>query len=520
MLWRLEDMGKFISGQQAATMIKDGASVWLSGGGGGINDPDCLLKNIEDHFLETGHPADLIFYHSAGIGNKMGGGADRFAHEGMVKKVIGSHWTWSVHMQQLATEEKVEAYVLPQGVMTQLVREAAAKRPGLFTKIGIGTFVDPRIEGGRLNKCAKDILAEIIQIDGEEYIHYKSLKPDVAIFRASAADEKGNVVFTEEGLITEALSEAQAVKNNGGVVLCQVKKILPSDTIRPYNVIVPAVLIDGIIVDPNQRMSMKTEEDPFMSGNAVGEREACQMMLQDNRKVMAKRAAAELKRGDIVNLGFGVPAGVGNVLYESGQEDRVVLSLEQGIIDGVPATGTDFGIAFNPGAILCETNQFDWYDGGGLDTAVLSFAEFDEKGNVNVSCFGGRINGIGGFINISQGAKKVIFTGTFTASGLREKCDDGKLTILQEGKFKKIKKQVEQISFSGEVASKKGQQVLFVTERAVFKLKNGKVVLTETAPGVDLERDILAHMEFVPEISESLKEMDSRFYEDIPYSFA
>lgn len=363
-------MGKFISGQQAATMIKDGASVWLSGGGGGINDPDCLLKNIEDHFLETGHPADLIFYHSAGIGNKMGGGADRFAHEGMVKKVIGSHWTWSVHMQQLATEEKVEAYVLPQGVMTQLVREAAAKRPGLFTKIGIGTFVDPRIEGGRLNKCAKDILAEIIQIDGEEYIHYKSLKPDVAIFRASAADEKGNVVFTEEGLITEALSEAQAVKNNGGVVLCQVKKILPSDTIRPYNVIVPAVLIDGIIVDPNQRMSMKTEEDPFMSGNAVGEREACQMMLQDNRKVMAKRAAAELKRGDIVNLGFGVPAGVGNVLYESGQEDRVVLSLEQGIIDGVPATGTDFGIAFNPGAILCETNQFDWYDGGGLE--VLS----------------------------------------------------------------------------------------------------------------------------------------------------
>ena len=183
-------MGKFISGQQAATMIKDGASVWLSGGGGGINDPDCLLKNIEDHFLETGHPADLIFYHSAGIGNKMGGGADRFAHEGMVKKVIGSHWTWSVHMQQLATEEKVEAYVLPQGVMTQLVREAAAKRPGLFTKIGIGTFVDPRIEGGRLNKCAKDILAEIIQIDGEEYIHYKSLKPDVAIFSGFSGGRK------------------------------------------------------------------------------------------------------------------------------------------------------------------------------------------------------------------------------------------------------------------------------------------------------------------------------------------
>lgn len=512
-------MTKFMSAEEAACMIKDGATIWLSGGGGGINDPGYLLGSIEQRFLQTDHPRNLTFYHSAGIGDKCGGGADHFAHEHMVQKVIGSHWTWSVNMQKLANEEKIEAYVLPQGVMTQLIREAAAKRPGLFTKVGMNTFVDPRLEGGKLNQRSQDALAEVVSIDGDEYLHYKSIRPDVAIFRASMADKKGNVAFTHEGIITEALSEAQAVKNNGGIVICQVKNIVPNGTIKPYNVVVPGILIDAIVVDANQRMSLQTLKNDFLSGNSIGEQQAYECVPQDNRKVMAKRAAAELKKGEVVNLGFGVPAGVGNVLYESGQKDRAILSLEQGIIDGVPATGTDFGLAFNPSAILCETNQFDWYDGGGLDTAILSFAEFDEKGNVNVSKFNGMINGVGGFINISQNAKKVIFTGTFTASGLKEECTSGKLTILQEGKYKKLRKHVEQISFSGLYAQKSHQEVIFITERAVFRLLDGKIVLTEIAPGIDLQKDILDQMDFVPKIQEPLLQMDCTLFLDTPYPF-
>ena len=505
---------KVMTGEEAAGLIRNGAVVWLSGGGGGINDPDYLLGCIEARFLREGAPSGLVLYHSAGMGDKMGGGPDHFAHRGMVRRVIGSHWVWSVNMQKLAADEEIEAYVLPQGVMTQLVREAAARRPGLFTKIGLGTFVDPEIEGGRLNRRSADALSEKVCVDGETYIHYKSVRPDVAIFRASEADEAGNVSFVDEGLVTEALSQAQAVKNNGGIVLCQVKRLVERGQVRPYQVIVPGVLIDGIVVDPGQRMSVKTEHSDFMSGRAVGERTQCAPMPLDARKVMARRAAAELKEGDVVNLGFGVPAGVGNVLYECGKEEQVILSLEQGIIGGVPATGTDFGIAFNPQAILCETNQFDWYDGGGLDVAVLSFAEFDRQGNVNVSKFNGKINGVGGFINISQNARKLVFTGTFTASGLVERCGGGRLEILREGAYKKLREQVEQISFSGVYASQAGQEVVFVTERAVFRLENGKIVLIEIAPGVELKRDIFDQMEFVPEISPALKTMDEELFKD------
>lgn len=509
-------MSKVMSLEKALDLVKEGSSVWLSGGGGGINDPDYLLSGLEKRFLDTGKPSGMTLYHSAGIGNKKGGGADHFAHPGMVKKVVGSHWTWSVNMQKLVLDNEIEAYVLPQGVMTQLVREIAAGRPGLISKTGLRTFVDPRVEGGKLNERSKEELSFLFTRCINDYIFYKSFPIDVALFRGSCADENGNISFEDEGLVTEALSQAQAAKNCGGVVICQVKRIVKCGEIRPNQVVVPGILVDAVVVDPNQRMSMRTEQSDILSGKKRGAVPEEDRMAQDNRKVMAKRAAMELKKGNIVNLGFGVPAGVGKVLDEAGMQDDIYLSLEQGIIGGVPATGTDFGIAYNPHAIICETNQFDWYDGGGLDVAVLSFAEFDREGNVNVSKFNNVINGIGGFINISQNAKKVVFVGTFTASGLMENCAEGKLEIVTEGKYRKLVNQVQQISFSGQYARETGQEVVFVTERAVFRLTEEGIELTEIAPGVDLQRDVLDQMGFTPKIRYTLKIMDKMLFCDVP----
>lgn len=507
-------MSRIMSAEEAARYIQDGDAIWLSGGGGGINDPDLLLSGIERRFLETGSPKELTLYHSAGMGDKKGGGPDHFAHKGMIKKVVGSHWTWSVRMQQMAADNEIEAYVLPQGVMTQLVREIAAGRPGLITRVGLRTFVDPRIEGGRLNERSKEELSFLFHHGVNDYIFYKTFPLNIALLRGSAADEDGNISFEDEGLMTEALSQAQAVKNSGGKVFCQVKRLVKNGEIRPYQVAVPGILVDGIVVDPRQRMSMKTEYSELLSGKQRGPVPEEERMPLDFRKVIARRAAMELKKGDIVNLGFGVPAGVGKVLEEEGRSRDVCLSLEQGIIGGVPATGSDFGMAYNAGAIVCETNQFDWYDGGGLDVAVLSFAEFDKEGNVNVSKFNGVANGVGGFINISQSAKKVVFVGSFTTKGLRQQCREGKLHILEEGKCRKLVSKVQQISFSGQYAMETGQEVVFVTERAVFCLGEKGIELKEIAPGVRLREDVLDLMEFEPVISGEVREMNGGIFEE------
>lgn len=507
-------MSKLMSVEEAARCIQDGDCLWLSGGGGGINDPDLLLSGIEKRFLETGSPRGLTLYHSAGMGDKKGGGPDHFAHKGMVRKVVGSHWTWSVRMQRLAADNEIEAYVLPQGVMTQLVREIAAGRPGLVTRVGLRTFVDPRIEGGRLNERSKEELSFLFHYGVNDYIFYKTFPLTIALFRGSVADEDGNISFEDEGLVTEALSQAQAVKNSGGKVFCQVKRIVKNGEIRPGQVVVPGIFVDGIVVDPGQRMSMKTDSSEILAGKRRGPVPEEEKMPMDFRKVIARRAAMELRSGDIVNLGFGVPAGVGKVLAEAGRSGEVHLSLEQGIIGGIPATGSDFGIAYNADAIVCETNQFDWYDGGGLDVAVLSFAEFDKEGNVNVSKFNGVSNGVGGFINISQSARKVVFVGSFTTKGLRQQCGDGTLKILEEGTCRKLVSGVQQISFSGQYALETGQEVVFITERAVFRLGSNGIELVELAPGVRLKEDVLDIMGFEPVISGKVKEMDRWIFQE------
>lgn len=505
---------KVMEARMAAEMVPDGATVWLVAGGGGINEPRYFLKTLEEHFLESGHPANLTLCHGAGIGDKQGGGTDCFAHEGMVRKVIGSHWTWGLKMQELAIQEKIEAYVLPQGTMAQMVREIAGGRPGVITRVGLGTFVDPRVEGGAMNCVSKEKLTEVVEFDGEEYLRYKSFPVNVAIIRATTADEEGNLTFEHEGIIPEAVSCAQAAKNSGGIVIAQVKRVVQKGSLKPMDIRVPGIVVDAIVVDSEQRMSMVTDYDASLSGE-------CRMVLEEmlqpmelsERKVIARRAALEVQEGDVVNLGFGMPASVASVIQEEGLYDFMKLSVEQGITGGIPAAGSNFGLVYNPEVILEAPYQFDWYDGGGLDMAILSFAEFDREGNVNVSRFGDRLNGVGGFINISQSAKKMIFVGTLKTGGFQAGFEDKKLNILKEGKVKKAVDHVAQISFSGKYAAKRKQQVCYITERAVFELKEQGIVLTEIAPGMDLKKDILEQMDFLPIISPDLKRMPSALFQ-------
>jgi propionate CoA-transferase len=501
-------MKKIMSANCAAELIQDHKTVWLVAGGGGINEPSCFLKALENRFLKTGHPSGLTLCHAAGIGDKQGGGVDRFAHEGMVHKVIGSHWVWSVNMQLLASQEKIEAYVLPQGTMNQMVREIAGGRPGVFTKIGIGTFVDPRIEGGAMNNCSTEHLTEVAMVNGEEYLLYKSFPIDVTLIRATTADEEGNLTFEHEGIVPEVLAASQAAKNCGGIVIAQVSRVVQQNTLHPMDIKVPGILVDAIVVDAEQRMSLLTAYDASLAGQ-------CRMLLEDSmpsmklneRKIIARRAAMEIPEKGIVNLGFGMPAGVAAVMHEEGSDNYMKLSVEQGITGGIPSSGSNFGLVYNPEVIIEAPAQFDWYDGGGLDVAILSFAEFDQYGNVNVSKFGGRVNGVGGFINISQSAKKVVFVGTFTANGFRMDCMGQKLNILEDGKICKAVSHVQQISFSGNYARKKGQKVIFVTERAVFELTENGVELVEVAEGLDIQQDVLDLMGFAPLGSPEIKTM-------------
>ncbi len=508
-------MKKMMSAREAAAMIPDQVNVWLVAGGGGINEPHYFLKELEDYFLEKGHPRNLSLWHSAGIGDKEGGGVDRFAHEGMVCKVVGSHWTWSVRMQEMARQEKIEAYVLPQGTMIQLAREIAGGRPGVITKVGLGTFVDPRVEAGAMNRISREKLTQVMEIGGEEYLLYRSIPIGVTIIRASTADEEGNLTYEREGIIPECLAAAQAAKNSGGIVIAQVKQVVAKGSLKPLDIRVPGFLIDAVVVDSDQRQSMLTDYDPALSGERrMSTIEKLPPMEHSERKVIARRAAMEAKKGSIVNLGFGMPAGVASVIDEEGVGETIKLSVEQGITGGIPAGGSNFGLVYNPEVMLEAASQFDWYDGGGLDLAVLSFAEFDQEGNVNVSRFGDRVNGVGGFINISQSARTVIFVGTFKAGGFKAGFSEDGLEILAEGRVKKAVKQAAQISFSGAYARKRGQRVLYVTERAVFVLTKEGVMLTEIAPGLDLQKDVLEQMDFAPLMAEEIKEMDIRLFRD------
>lgn len=524
-------MTKFMTAAQAANLINDGDTVGLMGGGGGLMEATCLFEAVQARFLATEKPRNLTMIHALGIGDKKTKGMNCFAHEGLVRKVIGGHWVWSPTMQCLAEEEKIEAYILPGGVSSQLMREIGAGRPGLFTHVGLGTVCDPRQGGGRMNASAKDDLAEVVQMDGCEYLRYKPFPIHVALVRASAADEDGNISFEHEAANLDAQSLALAARNSGGKVIVQVRERLPHGALKAREVRIPAAWVDAIVVDPDQKASYDIPFDPALSGELAGaERavseaadheaeKACAREAFSERQAVARRASVELfntgKARPVVNYGVGVPDAVAKLIAARGEQHRLYQTIEHGTYGGTLMDGVLFGYARNASAMLDAATQFDFYAGGGLDIAFLGFGEFDAQGNVNVSRLGGLTVGPGGFIDIAQNAKKVVFCGTLAAKGVKLQTGDGQMQVLQQGAVKKLVKQVDQITYSGPQGLVRGQQVLYLTERASFRLTADGIELFEIAPGIDLQRDVLDQMDFAPLVAADLKVMDDAHFQAV-----
>lgn len=506
---------KFISAKEVAKLIPDGATVGV-GTFVGCDIAEEILIAMESQFLSKNTPRDLTLVHCAGMGDGKESGANRFAHEGMLKRIVAGHFNMAPSLGKLIIENKLEAYNFPQGTLAQWFRSVAGRKPGMITKVGLETFVDPRIEGGKINDITKEDLVEIIELGGEEWMWYKPFPINVAIVRGTTADTKGNISVEHEAVKLENLPIVLAAKASGGVVIVQVERIVESGNIKPMDVMIPGIDVDYIVVadKANHEQSYGNLYNPAYSGETRIPLDSIQPMKLDQRKVIARRAAMELVPNAKVNLGIGIPEGVASVANEEGVGNTMTLTVEAGPIGGVPAGGGDFGAATNAEAIIDQPYQFDFYDGGGLDVAFLGLAETDKYGNINVSKFKGRVAGCGGFINITQNTQKVVFCGTFTAGGLKLQVGNGKLTILSEGKVSKFLDTVGQVTFSGEYAHKHNQEVLYITERAVFKLTKQGLMLTEIAPGIDLEKDVLAHMDFKPTISPELKTMASCIFED------
>jgi len=505
---------KFINADEAAALIGDGATLGLVGGGGGLMEASTVFAAIERRFLATQHPTGLTLVHALGIGDRKDMGLSRFAHEGMVRRVIGGHWVWSPRMQEFARAEKIEAYVLPAGVVMQLYREIGAGRPGLVSHVGIGTFVDPRLDGGRMNASAKASLVDVVTIDGEEWLRYKSFPVDVAIIRGTYADPDGNVSLIGEAANLDIYAIALAAHNSGGKVIAQVRQAVESHSLPARQVNVPGALVDAIVVDPEQRTGYDVVVDPALSGERRGIDPIEPPQPFTARQVIARRAAEELREGAVVNYGFGVPDGVARLVATRGHGGRYAQTIEHGAYGGTLLEGSLFGYARNPSAIIDAPSQFDFYSGGGLDIAFLGFGQIDAAGNVNVSKLGGLPVGPGGFIDIAQNARKVVFCGTFDTKRTLLTTGDGRLRIDRHGDVAKLVAKVDQITFSGPQALRQGQDVMYVTERAVFRLTAEGVALAEIAPGVDLQRDVLDRMAFRPVMYQTPATMPAAHFEE------
>ncbi len=508
---------KVMSAEEAIGLIPDGATVAVSGFITACL-PDFLSATIESSFEQNQHPRDLTLVYTGGIGDGAGRGAAHFAHAGLLKRVIGGHFGFSPDMQRLINDGSIEAYNLPQGVTAQIIRDTAAGRPGTLSRVGLGTFVDPRRGGGKMNQRTTDELVRLMSLADKEWLFYSPIPVTVAVIRATYADSKGNLSVDHLPVHSSIENMARAAHNAGGLVIAQVDAVVEDGTLDARLVKIPGYMVDAIVVPPADERFMTVVDayQPAYCGEVRVPLDSIDPLPLDVRKVIARRAYLELGVNEVVNIGFGIPEGVAKVAAEEGTADELNLTLESGVNGGVAESDVRFGVSWNPDLILDECAQFDFYGGGGLDATFIGLAQMDQHGNVNVSRFGPRIAGCGGAIDVTQTAKRVVFCGTFTAKGLKAAVGDGQVTILAEGAQRKLLADVEQITFSGEYAHKEGQRVTYITERAVFELTSDGLVLTEIAPGIDLQRDIIEQMDFTPRLSPDLRRMDARIFRDAP----
>ncbi len=521
---RSGETGKIVTAREAVRLIRTGDTVAIGGFGGiglaeeVVHELGDIYKATDDESASFGKPGDLTLFLSVGPGNPLTGrGVNRLALPGLVRRVISSHFNFIPAIQQLIVGNQIEGYNLPLGPICHLYRDIAAGKPGHVSRIGLGTFVDPRFSGGKLNEKTTEDLVELITVGGKEYLFYKAIPINVGIIRGTTADPDGNITMEREALTIEALSLAMAAHNSGGIVIVQVERIAEPRTLNPRQVKIPGAIVDCIVVakPENHMQTYATVYSPAYAAEIRVPLTSLDAIPLDDRKIIARRAAMELRPNSIVNLGVGMPEGMAAVAAEEKVTDLMTLTAEPGVIGGVPAGGFNFGAATNAQAVIDMPYQFDFYDGGGLDAAFLGLAQADKEGNLNVSKFGPRLAGAGGFINISQNAKKLFFLGTFTAGDLEVAVVDGKLLIERDGKAKKFVNEVEHRTFSGPFAAQNGKEVLYITERCVFQLTTEGLELIEVAPGVDIKHDILDKMDFEPIVRQP-RLMDARIFKPEP----
>jgi propionate CoA-transferase len=504
---------KIISATDAAALIPDNATL-ATAGFVGIGVPEYLAQAVEERFLTQQAPNHLTLIYAAGQGDGANKGLNHFGHEGLIKRVIGGHWGLAPKIGTLAMDNKIEGYNLPQGVICHLFRDIAAGKPGTLTHIGLNTFVDPLHEGGKVNSITHDDLVERVSLAGKTLLFYHALPIDIALLRGTTADQFGNISMEREALPLEALAIAQAAKNSGGRVIVQVERITQSHRITPDRIKIPGILVDHVVLAPSEShwQTFKEPFNPAYCGDIQLPAAELGIAPLDARKIIGRRAFASLKQGAVVNLGIGMPEMVTQVAAEAGALDNFTLTVEPGGIGGLPASGLSFGAVANAHCIIDQPAQFDFYDGGGLDQAFLGLAQCSARGDINVSRFGKKLAGCGGFINISQSAKELFFLGTFTSGEQALMIENGQLKIIKNGAIKKFCQHVQQLTFNGPYAIEQGQKVTFITERAVFELTHDGLVLTEVAPGIDVQRDILSLMEFTPIIKQP-QTMDKTLFE-------
>ena len=486
-----------MSADQAVAHIGDGQTIVIGGSGAGHSIAEKLLEALGRRFRQTGSPTALTLVHPFGVGNQKDRGLEHLADPRLIRRDIGGHWSMSPTMARLAAENRIEAYNLPAGIIVQLLGATAAGSPVWISEIGLDTFIDPRQDGGKLNAAAQEDLVEVTSRDGREYLCYKAFPVHVAFIRATAADAAGNLNMDEEVSPWDNCLMAQAARASGGITIAQVKRVVGEHELDPRSVRVPGIFVDYVVVDPEQGQTYQIRYDPSLCGAARKPPEAFPPFPLSARKVIARRAALELFPGAVLNLGFGMPDGVMKVAREQGLEAEVTPTVEHGQIGGIPAEGLDFGASYNSTSFVETRHQFDFYHGRGVDLAFLGFAEVDAEGNVNVSRIESSVIGTGGFIDIAQKARKIVFCGTLAA----------------RGGVAKFVPRVRQITFSARRALLDGHEVLYVTEAAVFRLAAAGVEMIEIAPGLSADRDIFPKMAFRPAVASPLTMMAAELFQ-------